>query len=59
MSAEGVLSVRELEAVAVLADFAGSVPPDVQAVVQLDGVKYHITEREVDAVGVRMMLRRI
>lgn len=59
VSAEGILSVREIEVVAVIADFAGSVIPEPQAVVQVDGIKYHITERETDAVGVRMTLRRV
>lgn len=59
VSAEGVFSVREIEAYAVITDFTDSVIPEPQAVVQVDGIKYHITERETDPVGVRMMLRRV
>lgn len=59
VSAEGILSVREIEVYAVITDFAGSVIPEPQAVVQVDGIKYYITDRETDSVGVRMMLRRV
>ena len=59
VNGDGTLQVADLEVYAVRADFSSGTTPHVRAVVEVDGVKYHVQEREVDAVGVRLALRRV
>ena len=60
VSPEGLLSEADLEIMAVVDDFGGTLP-NVQQVITVDGTKYHVTERVVEPFGVvvHFILRRV
>ena len=60
VSPEGILNEADLEIMAVIDDFGGTLP-NVQQTITVDGVKYHITERVVEPFGavVHFILRRV
>ncbi len=59
VSGAGTLNVYDVEAYVVRADFDDGITPGVRAKVTLNGVAYYVTERELDSVGVRYVLRRV
>ena len=57
--ADGILNEADLEIVAVVSDIGDL--PNVQQVITVSGIKYHVVERVVDPLGavVNFVLRRI
>lgn len=55
---EGVLNLANLEWHGKRSLFTLG-EPDVRAAVMVDGVGYHVVSRDVDSVGIRLILRRV
>ena len=60
VAAEGILYEHDMEIYALVSSFSGTLP-DVQEIITVDGVRYHIASRSVDPakVGVTFGLMRI
>lgn len=60
VAAEGILNEADLEIMAVISDFTQGLP-NVQSVITVAGVKYHVQERVIEPFGVTVhfVLRRI